>query len=138
MAGSTMISAALLLALPTMFAQDTGPPPTAVVAQSPKAAFKELQDRYDKAEASYPERFEMFKAEYRAFAKKHAGSEMGMEAEMFLLTGIWWLEESERPAAAAIKFGRASLIEVLSFGSYPAIDCSMMALSLTVRVIGPA
>lgn len=122
MAGSTMISAALLLALPTMFAQDPGPPPTAVVAQTPQAAFKELQDRYDKNEASYPERFEMFKAEYRAFAKKHAGSEMGMEAEMFLLTGIWWLEESERPAAAAKAYDH--LIEVYGTGHHivPALE----------------
>ena len=39
---------------------------------------------------------------------------------------------------AAAKSGTGRSAEVLSFGSWPAIACSIMAQSSTVRAIGPA
>jgi hypothetical protein len=94
-----MILSTLLLAVPSAALQTPAQRVIPVVA-TVESQLASLERRYGASKLNYPDRFAAFQAEYTALAKQHRGSEIGMKAEVFLLTGLWWSDESERSDAA--------------------------------------
>lgn len=94
-----MILSTLLLAVPSAALQSPAQAP-APVEQTAEAQLAELTKRYDASKLSYPDRFAAFREEYAALAEAHSGTAVGMDAEVFLLTGLWWSDEEGRSAAA--------------------------------------
>lgn len=94
-----MILSTLLLAVPSAALQ-TPAQEVVAVAETAESKLASLEKRYGASKLSYPERFAAFQAEYAALATENIGSEVGMKAEVFLLTGTWWLDASERSDAA--------------------------------------
>jgi len=78
------VAALALLALPAQAAPQ----------QSPAEELADLQRRYERSEGSYTERYEAFLAEYEAFALRHAGSEEGLSAKLWILDQCWWLRSA--------------------------------------------
>jgi hypothetical protein len=63
-----------------------------------------LNARYDAAEQmSSADRRAAFKGEYEQLAEKYQGQEAGLGAELHLFTNLWYLDKSERSAAAKLR-----------------------------------
>jgi len=89
------VLALLAPAAPAAAARSPLRPPARSPAQSPARSaaeeLAELQHRFEHSEGSYTERYEAFLPEYEAFARRHAGSEEGLSAKLWLLQQCWWL-----------------------------------------------
>jgi hypothetical protein len=94
-----MILSTLLLAAPSAVLQ-TPAQEVVPVVETAESKLAALEKRYAASKLNYPDRFALFQAEYAALAEQNRGSEVGMKAEVFLLTGTWWLDEAERSDAA--------------------------------------
>ena len=57
---------------------------------SAASELKALQAAYEASKKNYPQRFKDFQARFAALAHKYAGSEIGLEAELWLFSGCWW------------------------------------------------
>jgi len=94
-----MILSTLLLAVPSAALQ-TPAQEVVPVIETAESKLESLERRYAASKLNYPDRFAAFQAEYAALASEQRGEEAGMKAEVFLLSGIWWSDESERSDAA--------------------------------------
>jgi len=59
-------------------------------ALTPQAEIKALLTEYNANKKNYPVKFAEFRPRFEAFAKKHRGSDAGLEAELWLFSGCWW------------------------------------------------
>jgi hypothetical protein len=104
-----MILSTLLLAAPSAALQTPAQTPAqevVAVAETAESKLASLEARYAASKLNYPDRFAAFQEEYAALAIENIGSEVGMQAEVFLLTGIWWSDESERTDAALARIAQ--------------------------------
>lgn len=74
---------------------------TGLAGDEPAAALKALEQRYEQAEGSYPDKFAAVKADYEAFAEANAGTEEALTALLFLLRNTWWEREAGTMSASA-------------------------------------
>lgn len=100
-----MILTTLLLAVPSAALQTPAQEAVPIVSAA-ESKLISLESRYGASKLAYPERFAAFQAEYTALAAENRGSEIGMKAEVFLLSGIWWSDAAERSDAALQQIAR--------------------------------
>ncbi|MCA8971800.1 MAG: hypothetical protein KDC95_18580 [Planctomycetes bacterium] len=73
--------------LPSAFCQEDAATPDA------KKVIEALIAEHDADKANYPIKFEAFRPRFEAFAKEHHGTDAGLDAELWLLSGTWWSRE---------------------------------------------
>ena len=86
----------------------------ATAGEDAATGLKALEQQYEAAEGSYPEKFAAVKAAYEAFAKEHAGTEEGLSALLVLLRNTWWERE-----AGTMEESSAKLVDQI-LAEYPA------------------
>ena len=97
----------LFLSLPFAMAQEPVATESSALSKAvtPAEQLAELEAQYDASELNYPERAEAFRADYENLASEFAGKDVGLRAELFLLSSCWWLEKPAQSEQAKKRIG---------------------------------
>jgi len=98
----------------------------AASAQSPADELSSLEQEFASSALERVEKYKEFKPQFEALAERHAGTDTGLDARLWVLSQSWWLRKegtmhnASRAAAAAIleEYGDSERLGMMAEASY--------------------